>query len=129
MVDLAAHYGWRAFFVEQSTREIVRRGGARVRVRNISLQGVGFPDLVLVRERPAQIIFAELKRERDARHHGAYLEDAQKEWGRLLQALERRIVPDDDSQIRMGGAVDRHPAFAYHVWRPSDYNSVEEVLR
>jgi hypothetical protein len=60
----------------------------------------GFPDLVLVR--PPRIVVAELKTE-----HGR-LSDAQKKW---LAHFEQC------------------PGVEVHVWRPSDWKQVEEVLR
>lgn len=131
--------------MEQSTREIVRRSGARIRVRNISRQGVGFPDLVLLRARDRRLIFAELKRERDQRHHGAYLEEAQKEWLEDLRALVTSGGPDDScprchhaghhdctacwKAEPWGPCAERVPRLEVFVWRPSDFNTVEETLR
>lgn len=60
----------------------------------------GFPDLVLVRA--PRVIFAEIKRD------GLVLSLAQEVWrGELMQC----------------------PGVEYYVWRPSDWDSVGEVLR
>lgn len=99
VVEMASLRGWRAFFVENSTREIVRASGARVRVRNINLGGRGFPDLVLVRER---ILYRELKRE-----HDTHTPAEQHEWGAAI--------------ARAGGD--------FAIWRPRDWQKIEEELR
>ena len=60
----------------------------------------GFPDLVLVR--PPRVIFAELKRQRGR------VTVAQREWAEALRAC---------------------PGVEYYLWRPSDWDEVECVLR
>ncbi len=127
VVELATVYGWRCFFVENSTREITRRSGARVRVRNINAGGAGFPDLVLVRARDRRLIFAELKRDagprgggKTAGAHRVELSPDQEAWLADLRAASRRT----DSC----GAPE-HAGFDVHVWRPSQYQEIERVLR
>ncbi|MDP9265696.1 MAG: hypothetical protein M3O91_06215, partial [Chloroflexota bacterium] len=61
VLKLAQLYGWLAFRVENSSRIVARRSGARVRVRNVNRGGAGYPDLTLVRA--PRLIFAELKRD------------------------------------------------------------------
>ena len=60
----------------------------------------GFPDLVLVRA--PRVILAELKRERGR------VTAAQREWGETLRAC---------------------PGVEYYLWRPSDWDEIEQVLR
>jgi hypothetical protein len=124
VVDLARNYGWRAFYVEQSTREIQTARRGRVRVRNINVGGQGFPDLVMVRGRDRRLIFAELKREkrptRGAHSGGSHpITGEQNEW---LTDLNR--VADGAAQ----GSGFPAPIEVF-VWRPSDYNDVERILR
>lgn len=129
VVELAETYGWRCYYVENSTREITRRTGPHkgtlVRVRNINRRGQGFPDLVMVRRRDARILFAELKRDRGPRGGGVHEHveptDEQKAWladlgaiARTFHLLEPRLWYD---------------RFDVRLWRPSDYDEVETTLR
>lgn len=66
---------------------------------NLPRNDAGFPDLVLVR-RP-RVVWAELKSERGK------LTDDQADWIRTLRACGQDV----------------------HVWKPSDWRDVEEVLR
>jgi hypothetical protein len=115
VLDLALLCGWRAYCVENTTREIVRRSGARIRVRNVNAMGVGFPDLVLVRRRDARLIFAELKRDRTGHEHR--LTPEQNAW---LDDL--RAVADHLDEGTVAGVE-------VYVWRPSDLETVKEILR
>lgn len=69
----------------------------------------GFPDLVLVR--PPRLLFVELK--------AAGRMPTAEQW-RWLQALLRVATP-----IMASGRVD----VAAFIWRPGDWNEIEEVLR
>lgn len=124
IVELAEALGWRVFLVENSTREITRKSGARVRVRNINRGGAGFPDLVLVRRRDRRLIFAELKRDRGPRGGGAHnhVEPGpdQEAWLDDLRSASLR----NDSCGRPS-----HLGFGVFVWRPSDYPAIELELR
>lgn len=62
--------------------------------------GAGWPDLILVRARDGRLIFAELKADK----------------GRL----------DDHQHWVLGVLRSAAPA---HVWRPSDWETIAEVLR
>ena len=86
ILDLAALTGWRAMHIENSTRVIRRRSGASVRVRNVNVQGVGFPDLVLVHAATGRIIFAELKSDRGS------TTPEQKAWLADLSGVEARVT-------------------------------------
>jgi hypothetical protein len=125
VVQLATLCGWRSYFVEQSTREIVRRSGARVRVRNVNPAGVGFPDLVLVRARDARLIFAELKRDLGPRGGG---EDQH-----VNPTTEQRAWLDDLTAVAafIGKATARIglPIVDVKVWRPRDMPEIERLLR
>jgi hypothetical protein len=70
----------------------------------VSADGVGFPDLVCVRERDGAvcIIFAELKMD------GRSLTDEQEAWADLLSKATHNVE--------------------YHVWRPSDWKEIENTL-
>jgi len=70
---------------------------------------VGFPDLVLVRD--GRLIFAELKAEKAKKPS-----EAQLEW---IDALEHH-----DTR----GIMQEHH-YGVFVWRPSDWDEIEEVLR
>ncbi len=60
----------------------------------------GYPDITLIR--PPRIIFAELKRDTGK------LTPSQLEWAELLKAC---------------------PGVEYHLWKPSNFESIVEVLR
>lgn len=137
IVSLAETYGWRVFFVENSTREITRkRTGARVRVRNINRSGAGFPDLVLVRGRDRRLIFAELKRDAGPRgggtkagSHRVETSPEQEAWLADLRAVAGAVTYDESLdhlplQRRIGGTP-----ISVEVWRPSEYDRIERMLR
>lgn len=105
VIDLARLYGWlvahfRPARVGDSWRTPVQADGA------------GFPDLVLVRG--DRLIFAELKGERGA------LSTSQHVWIDRLREV--------------AAAVEAHTGplrhtIEVHVWRPSDFDLVEDRLR
>jgi len=107
VLDLAAAYGWRTYHVDNSARKVTRRSGTVAWVRNVNVQGKGFPDLVLVRAKDARLIFAELKRDRDAR-----TSPEQNTWLDDLRAVERTAS-----------------SISVVVWRPRDYDAMERALR
>lgn len=63
----------------------------------------GYPDLTLVRDR--RIIFAELKKQ------GAYPSPEQKQWLSTIETVAQGC-----------------PLVAVYVWRPSDWDTIENVL-
>ena len=69
--------------------------------------GKGFPDLMMLRERDRRLIFAELKRD------GA------------------KTTPDQDFVLRELGwlASGDGRRVETYVWRPSDFDTIAEVLR
>ena len=119
ILDLAAMTGWRAFHVSNSTREIVRKSGARVRVRNVNPQGVGFPDLVLVSAKQKRIVFAELKRDLGPRGGAS---DHQQ------PTLEQEAWLADLSAVAEASALMNYTPISVHVWRPKDYAAVLATL-
>lgn len=155
VVDLARNYGWRAYYVEQSTREIQTRTRGRIRVRNVNMGGQGYPDLTLVRGRDRRLIFAELKREpahgrttRSASGARVITTGEQNEWltdlRRVADGVEDVVGERDGLLIDMHGldngdqaalraelARENHasPRLEVYVWKPSDYNDVERILR
>lgn len=74
----------------------------------------GFPDLTMVRARDRRLLFAELKAERGV------VSEAQAEWLGLL------------TEVAYGGFDDpsgHGPDVDVFVWRPSDWEQIEGVLR
>lgn len=99
VVDLARALGWRVYRTWLSIRS-----------------PAGFPDLVLVRQRPApRLIFAELKTDtgKTTPEQDAWLED-------LAAVAAASEVPLD-----MGG---RRVALETHVWRPRDFDAIARIL-
>jgi len=109
--DLALLSGFRVYRVTNSTREIVRRSGARVRVRNVNASGVGFPDMVLVHARRKLLLFVELKRGKQRGHHHGVTE-AQDAWLTDLRAV-----------AEVAGA-----SIGVFVWTPADWSDVVSTL-
>jgi hypothetical protein len=73
----------------------------------------GFPDLVLVRDR---VLFVELKTERGK------LSGAQEQWRDAIVGAIRRWT------TKQGAAYYAAP-FQWCLWRPSNWSTIEEVLR
>lgn len=137
VVELATFCGWRCFYVENSTREITRRSGARVRVRNINVGGVGFPDLVMVRGRDARLIFAELKRDLGPRGGGATqgghkveTSPEQEAWLADIEEVANVVMYDAGDRIGLMHALapEPPPPIGVYVWRPSDYEKIKVIL-
>lgn len=127
VLELASTLGWRSYCVENSTRLIQTRSRGTIRVRNVNLQGVGFPDLVLVRARDARLIFAELKRgkreRRGGQGGGTYELTAEQEtWLADLRSIRQERV-----YAREG--TDPLPDIGVHVWRPEDLEAITRILR
>ena len=101
--DLAELCGWRYTHFNTSMRMVRPTDGPARMVGDKDASG--FPDLVLVR--PPRIIFAELKTETGK------LQQAQADYLTLLQAVAREA-----------------PGFMeVAIWRPSDWDTIMEVLR
>lgn len=97
--DLLKLYGWRWCHF----RPAITEKGWRT-----ALSGdKGLPDIIAVR--PPRLIFAELKSE-DGR-----LSPEQKEWLKDLDICRQ--------------ATPFHKAHEVYLWRPSDYDEIEEILR
>lgn len=123
VVELATMLGWRVYYVENSTRVIRTATRGTIRVRNVNIQGVGFPDLVLIRARDARILFAELKRGKRDRRGGAgggtyEITEQQEVWLNDLRSIAARIA-DGASTGRIG----------VHVWRPEHIEEIKKALR
>jgi len=116
--DLALISGWRTYRVTNSTREIVRRSGARVRVRNVNASGVGFPDMVMVHARRRLLLFIELKRDKQRGHHHGVTEE-QNAWLEDLRAASTRTD---------ACGVPAHAGVGVYVWTASDWDEVVSVL-
>jgi hypothetical protein len=71
----------------------------------------GWPDLFLWRN--GYILFAELKREKGKRT------PLQDEMAQKLMLTEARSIP----------GADLIPLVRYYLWRPSDWDEIEEILR
>lgn len=102
VVDLATTLGWKVYRTDNATRIIVRRSGARVRVRNVNAGGVGYPDLTMVRR--GRVVFAELKRSRRSSY---------------------KATPE---QVEWMAALEQVPGATVALWTPEDYDRVVDVL-
>jgi hypothetical protein len=80
----------------------------------------GCPDLILIRRRDRRLIFAELKRE------NGELSPRQVAVMGLLQCLEYEPAAELPSSIAIG--IDE-PSIQVFLWRPSDLETIREVLR
>lgn len=76
VLELATMYNWLSFHVTNSTR-LIRKGMGYIRIKNISTQGTGYPDLTLVGDR---ILYRELKQD------GRYPTPEQRNWGERITA-------------------------------------------
>lgn len=130
--DLALMYGWRVYFVLNSTRVIDTRTRGRIRVSNVNPSGVGFPDMVLVRGRDRRLIFAELKRDRGPRGGGEHehVEPTveQRAWLADLEAVAALCDVAARAAFEQRTA-SQPPPLEVHVWRPSEIDAVTEILR
>lgn len=109
VLEMAAACGWRRFHARKTAR--TRRDGAIVHHTSYSGDG-GFPDLVLAHPQKG-VIFAELKSERGS------TTDAQDDWLAVL-----RTATADCGQTQPGQGRVR-----VYIWRPSDMDAIEELLR
>lgn len=123
VLDLAALYQWKCFHLENATRVITRRSGVHVRVRNVNAQGVGFPDLVLVKG--PRLAFRELKRDVGPRGGTAdkELTPEQREWFDRLA-----VVADAVHHWTRRWSVTQDPAtrpeVSVGIWRPADLETL-----
>lgn len=105
VIDLAHIYGWKvAHFRPAQTKHGWRTA--------VSAEGKGFPDCVMVRD--GQLIFAELKSEKGK------VSEAQQEWLDLLNEVSdasRDYVYDEVRIVHI------------YLWRPSDFDSIVEILK
>ena len=67
--------------------------------------GTGWPDLTMIHPDRGLLIAAELKTEKGR------LSNDQIEWGQRLETLEAKL-----------------PGFAYHVWRPDNWNQIINLI-
>lgn len=118
VTDLAHAYGWYDYHVDRSAKRVVRRSGLMIWATNVSRQGKGFPDLVLVRERDARLIFAELKAD-DGR-----ATPEQKTWLSRLETVAEAVEGERAAYIFLSA-----PRIGVYLWRPRDYDDVERILR
>lgn len=115
VLDLAAAYGWRTYHVDNSARKVTRRSGSVAWVRNVNVQGKGFPDLVLVRAKDGRLIFAELKT------NTGHVDHEQRQWLNDLEAVH------DEVHHQSGNLMRDH--IEVFIWRPRDYDAMERALR
>lgn len=111
VVDLAETFGWRVFYVEQSTRWSEK---AQRRIRNINIRGQGFPDLTLCRARDGRLLFSELKR--DVGPKGG------------TGGHVGHVAPTSEQQAWMD-ALRAVPCVEVYLWRPADMDEIARVLR
>lgn len=95
VTELAELRGWEWFHVRPG------RTKDSWRTPTSGTMAAGWPDLVLVRARDGQVIYAELKQEQ----------------GKMT-----------DRQLAVLGTLELAGARVY-VWRPSNFNDIESVLR
>jgi len=110
VIDLAHIYHWRvAHFRPARTADGWRTA--------VSGDGVGFPDLVMVR--PPRLIFAELKSEKGktTNEQGAWLEDL-----RRCRTKARVVGLKSDP----GVVAD---IIEVYLWRPGDFDKILEILK
>jgi hypothetical protein len=100
VVELAKMLGWRVF------HPFLSKWSER-----------GFPDLTMVRARDRRLIFAELKAE------AGRLTPAQGEWQELLGAISDAACGIPPSEVRDGRRIE------VHVWKPSNFDEIQAVLR
>lgn len=114
VVQLAEMLGWEhVHFRPAQTKHGWRTPGSGTMAK-------GWPDLTLVRARDRRLIFAELKAQ------GGYLSDEQTKTLLALRALEHR--PAGQLHEAGRGRPDE-PRIEVYVWRPSDFDEIEAVLR
>jgi hypothetical protein len=99
VIKLAQYLGWRTAHFRPA---MTKRGRWVTAVQG---DGAGFPDLVLVKQ--GKLIFAELKAEK----------------GRLSEAQDAWVADLANCETSIGVGV------MTYVWRPSDIEEIEEVLR
>lgn len=102
VVNFAIYNGWRCYHPPDN-RPVQARSGRRY-VQSVA---PGYPDLTLARARDGRLIFAELKAEKGR------TSTAQDEWLAILRSVAEKI----------GAGVE------VYVWRPADWDEIEEALR
>jgi hypothetical protein len=116
VMDLARRGGWTC-----GAKDVDELGGLTYHSVSVMAQSErGWPDLVLIRRRDRRLIFAELKRE------NGELSPRQAAVMGLLQCLEYEPAAELPSSIAIG--IDE-PSIQVFLWRPSDLETIREVLR
>jgi hypothetical protein len=87
----------------------------------------GFPDLTMVRARDRRLVFAELKGDRGK------VTEAQAEWQELLGRVSQGPMlcgEGPHGRARPEPRLDCcPPMIEVFVWRPADWDTIEQVLR
>jgi hypothetical protein len=119
VIDLAHLYGWRVAHFRKV--RVQRSNGSIYHETPAAADGVGFPDLVLVR--PPRLIFAECKTDTGR------LRPEQETWLDLLRGVAEH-VRDLDVMAADAACVTPDPRVAVEVfvWRPRDADEVARVL-
>lgn len=106
--DVAAIYGWEWMFVKP-----LRAAGGIWKTPTFGTLGKGWPDTVFIRPRDRRILFVEFKRE---------LGKVEPDQERVLEVL-RSLETTSPFGPALVGQIE------VHVWRPSDFDRIVEVLR
>lgn len=104
VLDLASIYGWRSYHTFDSRRSTA-----------------GFPDLVLVR--PPEMLLVELKRD------NGRLSVPQQDWLRDLQLVAAAFAARGPAGLPGSAVAAIAPALEVFVWRPADFDEINERLR
>jgi hypothetical protein len=112
VINLAIYNGWRCYHPPDN-RPLQARSGRRY-VQSVA---PGYPDLTLARARDGRLIFAELKAEKGR------TSTAQEEWLAILRSVAEKINGPSGVVAEFGGGIE------VYVWRPSDFETIEAVLR
>lgn len=116
VIDLAHLYGWRVAHFRKV--RVQRPNGSIYHETPAAADGVGFPDLVLVR--PPRLVFAELKTDTGR------LRPEQETWLDLLRGVADSVERNTGLAEDYGAGL--RPAVEVHVWRPRDADEVARVL-
>jgi len=102
----------------------VRRGGKEI-YETPYTGHKGFVDYVIAHEEKKRLLFVELKSEEGR------VSPEQERWIEVLRECVRQITytPIEIAKKRIAGQITLVPSFEVYIWRPSDRDKIEEILR